>query len=285
MNGICRADIFPSNPIGHAVESSLELAEPNFLSNGRPVSPVVSLQALMNALNRSLCSFWSSSIGKKIVVAVTGLVLTLFLAGHLAGNLVVFLGREPFNDYAQFLHHFVHGAAVWISRIVLLACLIFHVVATVQLTRRNKAAREPYAHEATVQAKKSSLIMIWTGLTILAFVIFHLLHFTVHAGNTYGSYVDPEYLAKHHETRMDAWKMVIDGFSVWYVVVFYVIAMTLLCSHLSHGVQSMFQTLGVRSKKSQGLLWAISRGYAFAIWAGFISIPLAILIFKFGSEN
>ena len=281
MNGICRADIFPSNPIGHAVESSLELAEPNFLSNGRPVSPVVSLQALMNALNRSLCSFWSSSIGKKIVVAVTGLVLTLFLAGHLAGNLVVFLGREPFNDYAQFLHHFVHGGAVWISRIVLLACLIFHVVATVQLTRRNKAAREPYAHEATVQAKKSSLIMIWTGLTILAFVIFHLLQFTILPKVS----VDQAYFAKTGDVRPDAWWMVIQGFSVWYVVVFYVIAMTLLCSHLSHGVQSMFQTLGLRSKKSQGFLWAISRGYAFAIWAGFISIPLAILIFKFGSEN
>lgn len=232
----------------------------------------------MNALNRSLCSLWSSSIGKKIVVAVTGLVLTLFLAGHLAGNLVVFLGREPFNDYAQFLHHFVHGGAVWISRIVLLACLIFHVVATVQLTRRNKAAREPYAHEATVQAKKSSLIMIWTGLTILAFVIFHLLQFTILPKVS----VDTAYFAKTGDVRPDAWWMVIQGFSVWYVVVFYVIAMTLLCSHLSHGVQSMFQTLGIRSKKSQGFLWAISRGYAFAIWAGFISIPLAILIFGFG---
>jgi succinate dehydrogenase / fumarate reductase cytochrome b subunit len=278
MNGICRTDIFPSNPISHAVESSLELAESNFLSNGRPVSPVVSLQALMNALNRSLCSFWSSSIGKKIVVAVTGLVLTLFLAGHLAGNLVVFLGRDAFNEYAQFLHHFLHGGAVWISRIVLLACLIFHVVATVQLTRRNKAAREPYAHEATVQAKKSSLIMIWTGLTIFAFVIYHLLHFTILPKIS----VDTAYLTKTGVERPDAWLMVIQGFSVWYVVVFYVIAMTLLCSHLSHGVQSMFQTLGVRSKKSQGLLWKLSRGYAFVIWAGFISIPLAILVFGFG---
>lgn len=277
MNVICRTHVFPSNRIGSAFESSLELTEPNFLSNACPAPPV-SLQALMNALNRSLCSFWSSSIGKKIVVAVTGLVLTLFLAGHLAGNLVVFLGREPFNDYAQFLHHFLHGGGVWLSRIVLLACLIFHVVATVQLTRRNKAAREPYAHEATVQAKKSSLIMIWTGLTILAFVIYHLLHFTILPKVS----VDQAYLLKTGETRPDAWWMVIQGFSVWYVVVFYVIAMTLLCSHLSHGVQSMFQTLGVRSQKSQGFLWAISRGYAFAIWAGFISIPLAILLFGFG---
>jgi len=276
MNGICRVGVFPSNPIGPGLESSLELRESNFYQT--PVRPLPFSLALMNALNRSLCSFWSSSIGKKIVVAVTGLVLTLFLAGHLAGNLVVFLGREPFNDYAQFLHHFLHGGGVWLSRIVLLACLIFHVVATVQLTRRNKAAREPYAHEATVQAKKSSLIMIWTGLTILAFVIYHLLHFTILPKIG----VDQDYLLKTGESRPDAWGMVIQGFSVWYVVVFYVIAMTLLCSHLSHGVQSMFQTLGVRSKKSQGFLWTVSRGYAFVIWAGFISIPLAILIFGFG---
>jgi succinate dehydrogenase / fumarate reductase cytochrome b subunit len=236
----------------------------------------------MNALTRSIGSFWSSSIGKKIVVAVTGLVLTLFLAGHLVGNLVVFLGREAFNDYAQFLHHALHGGAVWIARASLLPCLVLHVVATVQLTKRNKAARQPYAHPATIQATKSSRIMIWSGLTILAFVIYHLLHFTVHAGNTYGSYVDPDYLIKTGEERMDAWKMVIDGFSVWYVAAFYILSMTLLCSHLSHGVQSIFQTLGLRSRKAQGLLQGLSRGYALVIWAGFISIPIAILVFKFG---
>ncbi|MFD0894372.1 succinate dehydrogenase cytochrome b subunit [Luteolibacter ambystomatis] len=236
----------------------------------------------MNVLSRSLCSFWSSSIGKKLIVAITGLVLVLFLAGHLAGNLVVFLGRGPFNDYAQFLHHFLHGAGVWIARIGLLVCLVLHVWATILLTKENKAAREPYAYEATVQASKSSRIMIWSGLTILAFVVYHLMHFTAHIGNSYGTYVDADYLAKHGEVRMDAWKMVIDGFSVWYVVLFYLIAMTMLCSHLSHGVASIFQTLGLRSRKSKGLICAISKGYAALIWFGFISIPLAILIFRFG---
>ncbi|MGC4016951.1 MAG: succinate dehydrogenase cytochrome b subunit [Luteolibacter sp.] len=236
----------------------------------------------MNVLSRSLCSFWSSSIGKKLIVAITGLALVLFLAGHLTGNLVVFLGREAFNDYAQFLHHFLHGGGVWVARIGLLVAVTLHIWATILLTKENKAAREPYAYEATVQASKSSRIMIWSGLTILAFVIYHLLHFTLHVGNTYGTYVDPDYLAKHGESRMDAWKMVIDGFSVWYVVLFYIIAMTLLCSHLSHGVASMFQTLGLRSRKSKGLICLISKGYALFIWLGFISIPLAILIFGFG---
>ena len=232
----------------------------------------------MNALSRSLCSYWSSSIGKKLIVALTGLALVLFLAGHLTGNLLVFVGREAFNDYAELLHDALHGAGVWIARIGLLTAVTLHIVATIQLTRENKAARTPYAFDATVQASKSSRIMIWSGLTILAFIIYHLLHFTVHAGNTYGSYIDPDHLAKTGLARPDAWKMVIDGFSVWYVVAFYVIAMTLLCSHLSHGVASMFQTLGLRSKKSRCTIALISKGYALLIWFGFISIPLAIQI-------
>jgi succinate dehydrogenase / fumarate reductase cytochrome b subunit len=113
--------------------------------------------------------------------------------------------------------------------------------------------------------------MILSGLTILAFVIFHLLHFTVR--------VDAG-LAELGKTNPH--KMVIEGFSSGLVVLFYAIAMSLLCSHLSHGVASMFQTLGLRSKKSAGLIDLISKGYALVIWAGFLSIPIAIYIFKFG---
>lgn len=225
---------------------------------------------------------WGSSIGRKLIVAVTGVALVLFLIGHLTGNLLVFVGREAFNDYAQLLHHLFHGAGIWVARIGLLAAVVLHIAATISLTRENKAARKPYAYQATIQATKSSRIMIWSGLTILAFVIYHLAHFTLHLGNTYGSYVDPEYLQKTGESRMDAWKMVIDGFSVWPVVVFYVIAMTLLCSHLSHGVGAMFQTLGLRSKKSAPFVTAISKGLAVLLWLGFISIPLVIKLGGFG---
>ncbi len=229
-----------------------------------------------------LSRVWKSSIGRKLVVALTGLVLVLFLAGHLSGNLLVFAGREAFNDYAYFLHHFLHGTGVWIARIGLLVAVVLHIAATISLTRENRAAREAYAHPATIQTTKSSKLMIWSGLTILAFVVYHLMHFTLHLGNSYGSYVDPEHLAATGEQRMDAWKMVIDGFSVWYVVLFYLIAMTLLCSHLSHGVQAMFQTLGFRSKKSAPIINALSIGYAWVIYLGFISIPIAILVFGFG---
>ena len=232
-------------------------------------------------MNASACSFpivcrvWKSSIGRKYIVALTGLVLVLFLAGHLAGNLLVFVGADAFNEYAEFLKHSLHGAGLWVARLSLLAAVFLHIAATVSLTAENKAARTAYAKEANIQASTSGRIMIWSGITILAFVIYHLMHFTLQIGNSYSGYRDA--LGRH-----DAWKMVIDGFSVWYVSLFYIIAMTLLCSHLSHGVGAMFQTLGLRSKKSAPLITVISKGYAILIWIGFISIPIAINFFGFG---
>lgn len=220
----------------------------------------------MNALTRCLDTYWSSSIGKKLIIAITGLVLVAFLAGHLSGNLLMYVGREAFNDYAKFLHEMLHGAGVWIARIVLLAALVLHVVATICLTRQNRKARQAYQYKATIQASKSSRIMIVSGLTILAFVIFHILHFTVR--------IDAQ-LARIG--AIDPYEMVIIGFQNPLVVVFYIISMSLLCSHLSHGVASIFQTLGLRTEKSQSLIQAIARIYSFAIWAGFISIPISVL--------
>lgn len=238
----------------------------------------------MNAITRCLDTYWSSSIGKKLIVALTGLALVLFLAGHMSGNLLVFVGPEAFNDYAQLLRHLFHGVGLWIARIGLLVAVGLHIAATIALTRQNKAARKQYEYQATIQASKSSRIMIWTGLTILAFVIYHLMHFTVRIGNEYNNpelYTDLAYKAATGEYRQNAWKMVIDGFSVWYVVLFYLIAMTMLCSHLSHGVGAIFQTLGLRSKKSASSIDLISKAYAIIIWVGFVSIPVAIF-FGFG---
>ena len=230
----------------------------------------------MNALTRCLNTYWSSSIGKKLIVAITGIVLVLFLAGHMVGNLLVFAGREAFNDYAMFLHDSLHGAGIWIARSGLLAALVLHVAATISLVRQNRAARIPYEYEGTIQASKSSRIMIWTGLTILLFVIYHLLHFTIRAGNTYDTYVDQAYLAATGLVRHDAWKMVVDGFSVWYVSLFYIISVSVLCSHLGHGVASIFQTLGLNSKKARPAYEAFSWGYSAVIWLGFVAIPVSV---------
>jgi succinate dehydrogenase / fumarate reductase cytochrome b subunit len=110
---------------------------------------------LMNASTCSLCAIWNSSIGKKLLVALTGLVLVLFLAGHLGGNLLIFVSEQAFNDYAKSLHELLHGAGVWIARVVLLTCLVIHVVATISLTRMNRAASPKYVHEKTIQASRS----------------------------------------------------------------------------------------------------------------------------------
>jgi succinate dehydrogenase / fumarate reductase cytochrome b subunit len=96
----------------------------------------------MNALTRCLAAYWNSSIGKKLIVALTGLVLVLFLAGHLTGNLLIYAGREAFNDYAELLHTMLHGTGVWIARVGLLVSVILHVAATISLTRQNRAARK-----------------------------------------------------------------------------------------------------------------------------------------------
>ncbi len=236
----------------------------------------------MNALNRSLRACWTSSLGKKYIVALTGIVMFLFLAGHLAGNLLVFVGRDAFNGYALFLHQTAHGLGVWVARAVLLASVVAHVAATISLTRENRSAREQYACKNTIQASISSRIMMWSGLTILAFIVYHLLHFTFRAANDYSTYVDVTYQTETGIARPDAWRMVIEGFSWFPAVLFYIIALTLLCSHLSHGVSSTFQTLGFRSKRSASLIKRTGTFYAYALWLGFISIPIAIYFFKFG---
>lgn len=238
-----------------------------YISSTSPASSPIQYY-LMSKSNCSLCKFWHSSIGKKIIVALTGVVLTAFLLGHLSGNLLMYVGAEAFNDYAKFLHSMLHGAGVWIARIVLLSCLVLHVTATICLVRANRVAKgKNYEKQATNVASGSSRIMIWSGLTILAFVIFHILHYTVR--------VDAE-LANLGDNG-DAYGMVIKGFESIPVSLFYIIAITLLCSHLSHGVASIFQTLGLRTRGNGALIDTFAKGYTALIWVGFISIPIAVL--------
>lgn len=234
----------------------------------------------MNAITSSLAAIWTSSIGKKIIVALTGALLAMFLAGHLVGNLLVFAGPEMFNDYAYFLHHMIHGMGIWLFRAGMLVILGLHIVATIALTVQNRAARKPYECKTVIQASTASRTMIFSGSTILVFFIYHILHFTARIGNEYNT------LDRYKETvisngapleRHNAWLMVVDGFGCWYVTFFYVIAMTLLCLHLSHGVASIFQSLGLRPKKSESAIRHLSLGFSAVIWLGFISIPLAIL--------
>lgn len=218
-------------------------------------------------MNNPLCQFLASSIGKKIIVALTGATLVLFLAAHLTGNLLLYVGADDFNEYAAFLHKIGHGFGIWIARIGLLATITAHVLATIALVIENKKAKvKTYECDRYVQANKGSRWMIWSGLTILSFVVFHILHFTVR--------VDAELDAL--ASAGNPYEMVILGFQNILVVIFYIFAMTCLCSHLSHGVASIFQTLGLRTKKNAKLIDYSARAYTLVIYVGFISLPLAV---------
>jgi succinate dehydrogenase / fumarate reductase cytochrome b subunit len=233
----------------------------------------------MSAVFDSFSRFYASSIGKKILVALTGLVLIGFVFGHMIGNLLIFAGKDAINEYGHMLQTALHGGGVWIARIGLLAAVLIHIVATVSLTKQNNAARpEKYGRHKAQVSSKSSHTMIWSGLTILAFIVYHLLHFTVRAGNDYATYKT----TLHGETVHDVYRMVIAGFSWAPASIFYLIAMALLCSHLSHGFSSLFQTLGISTDKSEPLFK--KAGYAFAglIFAGNAAIVLSIWLFGYG---
>ena len=236
----------------------------------------------MNALTRAVLSFWESSIGKKILVAGTGIALLLFLPGHLIGNLLLFAGKDAINEYALWLHSLGHGAGVWVARLGLLGALGVHILLTVQLTIRNRAVRQKYSYPATAKASRSSRMMIWSGLTILAFIIYHISHFTVRIGNDYNGTAYLTSLPGHEVDVHNVHQMMIDGFSHIGNTVFYIIAITILCSHLSHGFASVFQTLGLRSHKNEVLIMRAGWAYALLLWLGFLSIPTAILFFGYG---
>lgn len=228
----------------------------------------------MNALGTALLQFWRSSIGKKLIVAVTGVLLVGFLIAHMVGNLLIYQGRESLNEYAYFLHHFLHGWGIWFFRLGLIGAFVLHIVATVSLTRQNRSARDTrYAYEDTVQAPRSSRIMIWSGLTVLGFVIFHILHFTVPVHPDLQGLRDPS-----DPDKIDVYGMVIKGFQNPVVVLFYIVSVSLLCSHLSHGVASLFQTLGLRSEKTRVAIRRVSIALSAVLWLGFLSIPFLISV-------
>lgn len=235
----------------------------------------------MNALCKTLCDFWNSSIGKKLIVAVTGIMLVGFLVAHMVGNLLIFQGRGSMNDYAEFLHHFLHGWGIWLFRGGLILAFVLHILATVSLTIQNRAARtEKYAHEATSKASLSSRYMIWSGLTVIAFVIFHILHFTVRIDPDLAAMMDPLDPSRH-----DVYGMVIAGFQNPVVVLFYIVAISFLCSHLSHGIASIFQTLGLRSDKTRDPIQKLGLAVSLVLWLGFLSIPFFALFDMIGDGD
>ncbi len=214
-----------------------------------------------------------SSLVKKYLMAISGLVLALFVLGHMLGNLQVFEGSPgPLNRYAAFLQSL--GELLWLVRLFLLACIVVHVWMAILLTMENRRARGlGYKKEATVQASYASRTMIWSGLIILAFVLFHLAHYTLQV--IHPIFKSLEYVENDRHMH-DVFAMVLVGFSYPAVVAFYVVAIGLLCLHLSHGVSSMFQSLGVRNDKWRGRLNSVAKAYGAIVFLGFVAVPLAV---------
>jgi succinate dehydrogenase / fumarate reductase cytochrome b subunit len=229
----------------------------------------------MKSLAQVVTSFLRSSVGKKLLVALTGLALLAFLAVHLAGNLLIYRGPDELNAYAHELKTLLHGSAVWIARAGLLGAFLVHVLLTISLVKENRSARPVgYRKPSTIQATLASRTMILSGLVILAFAVYHLLHFTVQV--THPDYRTLTY-DLHGETVHDVYSMVVRGFSSVPVSAFYILSMFLLCAHLSHGFASVFQTLGLRSKQTAALLKGLGWVYALVIFFGNISIPVSVL--------
>lgn len=218
---------------------------------------------------------FASSVGKKFIMAVTGLALFLFVALHLIGNLQVFLGWESLNRYGAFLQG--NMELLWPARIALLALVLLHIWSAVKLTQENRAARpQPYVRQEIVAASYASRTMLMSGLIILAFIIYHLLHFTVQvpALNMSGrSFVEMHDMKDRH----DVFAMMVLGFQQPLVAGFYIFAMFLLFLHLSHGVGALFQSLGWKTPERAACIEKFAVAASWLIFLGYISIPIAIL--------
>jgi succinate dehydrogenase / fumarate reductase, cytochrome b subunit len=237
-----------------------------------------------------LANLFRSSIGRKFLMALTGLILTGFAFGHLLGNLQIFGHPDQINGYAHFLQGL--GPLLWLVRLVLLAAAAIHVWAAVALTLESKAARGPsnYGVHKWLVASVASRTMRITGLVVLAFIIYHILHFTVGlVGTEYYKTGLPEWTLAHDVREFgiplaakgtvvhDVYSMIYIGFSRPLVSLFYILATGLLAVHLWHGADSMFQTMGLRSNKWSATLRQAVALLAIVYFLGNFAIPGAIL--------
>lgn len=208
-------------------------------------------------------------MNKKVVMAVTGLILFGFVVIHMLGNLQIFLGQDALNNYAKHLEELPY--LLWPARFILLISLALHIGVAFRLTAENRKARsQAYVFQNTVQASYASRTMIFSGIIVFAFIVYHLLHFTFGVAH-------PQYFERvDAQGREDVYFMVVKSFGEWPIALTYIAAMALLSMHLSHGIQSLFQTLGFENArpfmKKAGFFAAL------IIFLGNSSIPIAVLL-------
>ena len=224
------------------------------IATASPASPAARYAAILD-----------SSIGRKAIMAATGIVLYLFVIGHMIGNLQVYLGPEALNHYGRFLREFLHGAGIWFARGTLLTAVGLHVWAATMLTISNWSARpQGYRRWQAAESSYASRTMIWSGPILALFVVYHLMHLTW--GTAHPDFIEG-----------DVYHNFVVGFSSVPVSSVYVVAMIALGFHMYHGVWSMLQSLGLSHPKWNRLRFALSAGSTFLVVAGNISFPVAVL--------
>ncbi|MCQ4084740.1 succinate dehydrogenase cytochrome b subunit [Streptomyces sp. RB6PN25] len=217
----------------------------------------------------TLATLWGSTVGKKTVMAVTGVIMLLFLVVHMLGNLKIFFGAGDFNAYAAWLRTIgepvLHSSwYLWIQRTVLVAAVVLHAVAAYQLSRRDLAARPVgYAHKRQ-RASYATRTMRWGGIILALFIVWHILDLTTLTVNPRGEAGHP-------------YQNVVADFHTWYADVIYVVAMLALGLHIRHGFWSAAQTLGANNRRRDRPLKWTANGLALVLTAGFIAVPVSVM--------
>ena len=241
-----------------------------------PRQPVTGTATAKRRRRPFLVDLYSTAVGKKYVMAITGIGLMGFVLFHMIGNLKMYLGQSDLDGYAEFLKHLLYplapkGAILWILRAGLIGMLILHLHAAWSLTMLNRKAR-PVRYQSArdyEEANLASRSMRLTGLVVLAFVAWHLLDLTFGTVNTIG--------AEGTFVREDVYANVVRSLSRWPVAIFYIVANLLLGLHLSHGAWSIFQSLGWNNPRFNAWRIAFARGFAAVVVIGNVSFPIAVL--------
>ena len=215
-----------------------------------------------------------TTIGKKVIMALSGIIWLGYLVLHMYGNLKIFGGQEHFNEYATGLRTlgapiFGYAHLLWVARLVLIASFVAHVWAALTLSKRNRESRTArYVKHKKLRANSANLTMIYGGIALLLFVIYHLLHITFGVAGIHPSF-------EGH----DAYHNVVSGFQSYFFIpaIIYILAMVVVGMHLFHGTWSMFQTLGLNNKTYSGMIRILAWVLAILIPVGFALVPLAVM--------
>ena len=218
-------------------------------------------------------SLFGTSIGKKMLMAASGLFILLWLIGHMLGNLKVWLNQKEFDSYAEFLRRMgepivPHSVLLWLIRALLTVAFVVHVYLAVDLSLRNRRARQTrYVRTARVQAQVPAVTMRWGGLALALFVVFHLANFT-------WGWIHPGY----RFVRGAVYHNVVGNFDQWWLVLIYLAAMIALALHIYHGSWSIFQTFGTNNRRWDRVIRRSAGTVAVVMFVGFASVPVGVLV-------